>query len=246
MVRIELSKLDNVKILAKDRKVAKHIPKTYSLTNKSLTSMLKQNSFVYLKPNDSGQGKGLMRIDVEKGLYRLRCRDYQVNHKHEKISTLMEDIQKLKRKRLYLVQQGIQSETKKGRLFDLRVHMLRIKGEWKVVGIVGRLAPSKSIVTNAKSGGKPTKVDVLFQKELGWNEKQSKSMLKKLESLSIKIAQQFSAKYPKWRQFGLDYGIDDHNHPWLYEINVTPGLNVFRLADQSLYRKIIHLRHRSS
>lgn len=246
MIGIEISKLDNVKILSKDRQVAKHIPKTYSLSHKYLASMLKQNPFVYLKPNDSGQGKGLMRVDVEKGVYRLRCRDYQVNRKHKSISSLMEDIQKLKRKRLYLVQQGIHSVTQEGRLFDLRVHMLRIQGEWKVVGIVGRLAPSKSIVTNAKSGGKPTKLDDLFKNELGWNEKQSTEMINKLEKISLKIAKLFSAKYPKWRQFGLDYGIDSKNHPWLYEINVTPGLNVFRLGDPPLYRKIINLKKKSS
>src|SRR5207245_2603619 len=68
----------------------------------------------------------------------------------------------------YLIQQAIDSVTKDRRHFDLRCHVLRINGKWKVGGICGRLGEPGSIVTTSHLGGTPTLIETLLTRHLNY------------------------------------------------------------------------------
>jgi hypothetical protein len=59
----EISKLHNAQILSKNHYVAAHIPEYHPLTKSSLQAMLNKYDTVYVKPNNSCQGKGVIRIE---------------------------------------------------------------------------------------------------------------------------------------------------------------------------------------
>lgn len=239
------SKLDNASLLRQHSTTSNHIPETKLLTQTNLQTMLQSFPFVYLKPNDSAQGKGILRVDRYDQEYTLRSRDEKATSTHHQFGDLWEHIHQIKRRRMYLIQQGIPSVTKAGNPFDIRVHLARIQGNWIVAGSVGRLASIDSIVTNAYSGGISKHVHTLLEEELHLSSAQSLDIIHKLESLSLDATNITSKLYPKWAEFGLDIGLDEDFHPWIYEINITPGGKVFKNLDRQTYLHILRL-HRQA
>jgi hypothetical protein len=239
-----ISKFDNAYLLQQDRKTAPHIPVILLLSKKTLHSMLQHFPFVYLKPDNSCQGKGLFRVDrLDQQNYRLRSRDHDlVKEEYNQLDSLWHKIKQLKMKRKYIIQEGINSVTAAGHLFDIRVHLMRLHGVWEVVGTVARLAPHHRIVTNTYSGGESKEINHLLTAHLNFRDTQVQTMKKHLSDLSLQASKIISASYPDWPEFGLDIGIDQQQQQWIYEINIKPGLLVFKNLDRDEFHRLSNLR----
>ncbi len=236
------SKLSNVNILLKNPYTAPHIPVTMKLTSRNLKELLDQFSVVYIKPDNSSQGKGILRVSRHpNGSLLLQTQGEPLKWIFTRHYPLWKKILQLKMKRPYLIQQGIPSLTISKKLFDIRTHFVRVKGEWKLGGMIGRIAHKDPLVTNAYSGGKSKKIMPLFMRELGYTEEQAHLMIQQLSDLSFEAIQTVSPIYPKWSEYGLDIGIDEQKKPWIYEINIKPGLLVFE-EDKETLEYIKHLR----
>ncbi|MXQ53994.1 hypothetical protein GSM42_09745 [Shimazuella sp. KC615] len=237
----EISKIDNAKILSRNRYVASHIPEYHFLSRASLRSMLNKYHTVYLKPNNSCQGKGVIRIDRRSKHYLVKPRDRNKTYRLATIDSLMHCIQQEKMKRPYLIQRGIDSYTNKGRLFDIRSHLLRINGNWELGAIIGRVATKRGVTTNAYSGGTPVPIRPLLADHLGLDEKQQEIYIDELTELSLQATKTFGKAFPKWTEFGLDIGIDKKGKLWIYEINIKPGMYVFR-KDRPSHQRIMQMK----
>jgi hypothetical protein len=237
-----IQKLMNHSIMSQNPELYPHLPVTKRLTRQSMQQMLNLSPHLYLKPNNSCQGKGIMRIDrLAKQRFQLQTRD---NNKRYTCSTqraLYRLIQEHKRKRPYIVQQGIESRTIDGRLYDIRVHLTRVDDKWHVVGMIGRIAPRKGIATNAYSGGIPVNIDHLLRQHLQLSRFEQKRTLSQLANLSLLATHVISEHFPKWAEYGLDIGRDRWGHLWIYEINIHPGLYVFRF-EKELQQRLQYLR----
>lgn len=237
-----IQKQKNHSIMAQHPKLLAHLPATKRLTRHSMQQMLKHYPHLYLKPNNSCQGKGIMRIDrLPKQRYQLQIRDNNKRYTCTSQHDLYRLIQQNKRKRPYIVQQGIESRTIDGRLYDIRVHLARIDGAWHVVGIIGRIAPKKGIATNAYSGGIPVNIHRLLRQHLQLSPIEQRRTLSQLANLSLLATYVISDHFPKWAEYGLDIGRDRWGHLWIYEINIHPGLYVFRF-EKELQQELRYLR----
>ncbi|SHE69551.1 YheC/D like ATP-grasp [Seinonella peptonophila] len=236
-------KLDNTFLLSHHPRLRNHLPETTALSINSLRYMLQRHQYLYVKPDNSCQGKGILRIDAhEDGRYQLTSRDHNRSYKASSLQNLWKRIQRIKRKnRPYIIQQGIESRTKTGRLFDIRVHLTRIHNQWEIGGFIGRVATEKGIATNAYSGGIPVSIPRLFHHHLNYPHWKQKQLIDQLSYLSHIATHIISSHYPKWNEFGLDIGIDERGHPWIYEINIYPGLYVFR-NEKELLHKLRYMR----
>lgn len=237
-----IQKLDNYIIMSQHPRLHAHLPETKRFTHLSMQQMSQRYPHLYLKPNNSCQGKGIMRIDrLGKGRYQLKTRDNNKRYMCTSQQTLYRLIQQHKRKRPYIVQQGIESRTTDGHLFDIRVHLTRIDGVWHVVGMIGRIAPKKGIATNAYSGGKPVNIHYLLRHHLQLSHRDQRRTLSQLANLSLFATHVMSRHFPKWAEYGLDIGRDRWGHLWIYEINIHPGLYVFRF-EKELQKHLQYLR----
>lgn len=171
----------------------------------------------------------------------MKPRDHNKTYKKHSTADLMRCIQREKMNRPYLIQQGIASYTKKGRLFDIRTHLLRIQGKWEMGAIIGRVATKRGVATNAYSGGTPVPIRPLLQDHLGFEEEKSEAYIERLTTLSLEATQTFSKVFPKWTEFGLDIGVDEKGKLWIYEINIKPGMLVFR-KDRPSYERIMKMK----
>jgi hypothetical protein len=240
------SKLSNYRILKKDRWITTHLPETKVLTLPNLKQMLNAYPTIYLKPDNSCWGMGIIRVSrVSKGRFLLSHQDYNINRHYCSYAALCGAIKRLQMKRPYIVQQGIDSFTKTNQLFDMRVHLMRLNKRWKVVGMVGRIAPKNDIITNTtRSKYVPVK-HALFQ-YLGYSRQEATDILGYIRQLATLTVINMSNVYPKWNEFGLDLGLDQLGRLWIYEINIYPGTLMFQRLNPKVYRRIHQLRKISS
>jgi hypothetical protein len=239
------SKLENIKTLSQHPFLIRHLPATQPLSYESFISYLHQYSSVYLKPDNSCQGKGIMRIDRDESGYLLRVRDDRSRAHFSTLTSLWNAVKKKKMKRPYLIQEAIASYTKSGNLFDIRVHLLRIHGRWIIGGIIGRIAPKHGVATNAYSGGIAKKIIPLLTEDLRLPPWVYQPLLDQLQEISVLATELISRKDRKWKEFGIDLGLDAQLHPWIYEVNIKPGMLVFH-QDRETYERIMRLKQEAS
>ncbi|SFS43828.1 YheC/YheD family protein [Marininema halotolerans] len=237
-----ISKIGNVMLLKKNALTSAHVPATKWLELNSLTHMLNQYPSVYVKPNDCARGRGIIRVDrLGAKHYRVRTREGGSSF-HSSTSAVLGQIRRVQIKRRYIVQQGIASLTKDGNFFDIRVHLVRINGKWQMAGAVAKVATKSRIVTNRHSGGTPVSVDEILERGLGYHAMERHRMMKNIESVCVGAARTIGRSFPKWREFGVDLGIDAKGHIWIYEVNITPGLMVFKHGDLPAFYRVLKLR----
>ncbi|WP_044642627.1 YheC/YheD family protein [Risungbinella massiliensis] len=238
-----MSKLSNDALLQKDKKIALSLPRTLPYSIQNLRLMLLHYSNIYLKPDNSCQGKGAMRIDKHPDdHYLLRSRDTKKIYIFKKLAPLHQHIQRIKMKRPYLLQQGIVSQTPSGNMVDIRVHLFRLNHVWKQVAMAARVAPTQNVVTNRSSGGEPIDLDELLTSHLGYTTTEVEQKKEELSYLATRAVQRISAKHPSYSEFGVDIGIDLNGDLWIYEVNIRPSLRMFRQIDYKLYQHLLRLR----
>jgi hypothetical protein len=109
---------------------------------------------------------------------------------------------------------------------------------WKVTGIIARRAGKGYIVTNITKNGKSLELIDAIKKSSLSNQFIS-PLLSEIDTVSLKLTEVLSNKYPWKRIFGYDLGIDTDGQLWIIEANPLPALKGFRtLKDQSMYRRI--------
>ncbi len=209
------------------------------MTKNTLSTMLNHYKVVYIKPNVGTYGGGVMKVEHKSGslpyVYQngLKIRRFASKDK------LYADLSKIKGKRPYLVQKGIDLRTWNGRIFDLRVMVQRSpSAKWKTTGIIGRAANPRKVVTNYHNGGSLVSFENLLAP---YTTKLERLKLeRKLRYLGIYVAKRMVRNFPGIRSIGLDIGLDKKLHPWIIEVNTRPDPYIFRkLADKRIYAKVI-------
>lgn len=121
----------------------------------------------------------------------------------------------------YLVQPFIQSKTKQGQSFDLRLHVQKDgEGKWMLTAMYPRIA-NKGVVANVSTGGY-TSVSISFlQEQFGEDYFDIKRYL---EVFAVQFATHFDRLYDEpLDELGIDVGLDPNNKIWIYEVNWRPG-----------------------
>lgn len=237
-----MSKLANFSLLKRDSLVSLSLPRTYPYSIQNLGIMLKQYSILYIKPDDSCQGKGAIRIDrLPNGRYLLRSSGNKNIYVFRDITLLHQQIQRIKMKRGYLIQQGITSQTPSGKMVDIRVHLLRLNRKWTPVAMAARIAPTRNVVTNLIRGGQPMEINKLLTSELKYTKEKANQKKASLSTIATRVGQLMSAKHPFYTEFGVDIGIDKNGKLWIYEVNIRPDARVFKF-NYPLYLQLLRLR----
>jgi len=239
-----MSKWIKTKLLVVHDDVKSVIPDTRKLSKSTLKSMLNAYHMVYVKPDVGTFGNGVIRVEkLDAGGYSHQL-GTKVQIKKD-FNSLYESLLNLTGNRSYLIQKGIHLVKYNHRRFDIRVMVqLSPKGIWETTGLIGRVAHPGKIVTNYHSGGKPMDVNRLLGAHLSQN--QTNKTIEALERLGVRVARHMHAKYPGFRQLGLDIGFDRTWTPWILEVNTNPDPYIFnQLSDKRMYRKVMKYRRAS-
>jgi glutathione synthase/RimK-type ligase-like ATP-grasp enzyme len=201
------------RLLAQSPALLPYLPQTMRLSKSSLHHMMQKYNGLYLKPINSSVGNGIIRLSQSKGQQweiKTTRRTLLVTKKNV-YSTLA----LLIKNRRYLIQQEIPLAKYNGRPYDIRVSVQRADGgEWKVTGMVGKVAGKGKHITNVAKGGKVITCDRLFE-YCGFK----KMLPLQIEKLSLELAKYLGTRLTNLADVGFDIGVDYKENLYFIEMN---------------------------
>ncbi|MCY9662669.1 YheC/YheD family protein [Paenibacillus chondroitinus] len=230
---------------SKDPHIRAYLPPTAVLNRDSFYRLMRRYKSVYIKPNMSHMGKGIMKawsIDKEYRFVKVKGDVKSFRNLKSAYNT----IQKQTSKDLYIVQKTIHLAKIKTRPFDIRVMMMRnSQNNWQYTGMLAKVAGRSSVITNVnRGGGYVIPIEHALDTSLRLTHEQQHRTIKDLIDLSHRICHRFN-RYKYSSQIGIDFGIDQHHKIWIIEVNFDyPSHDLFnKLKDKKMYRKIKSLRN---
>jgi hypothetical protein len=158
------SKLHIHNIIFKNSSLRGVLPTTHSFSKENLSLYLRYPSF-FLKPDRGSVGKGIIKVK-KRSLKLWDIHSYR--KKRRVIKTIQEKklfsyLSKYVGSKKYILQKTIDLKTYHKRPFDLRVSVQKNRtGNWRVTGIVGKVAAKRSYLSNVYQGGTTATLNHLF------------------------------------------------------------------------------------
>ncbi|MDF2923432.1 MAG: hypothetical protein K0R57_2346 [Paenibacillaceae bacterium] len=206
------------KILQQHEGVTKHIPEMRLYSSEQLQHMLGRYSFVVAKPIVGTGGNGVVKISKTKGGYIIR-HGGSVS-RAQTSQGVAAAVDRIRKGRRFMLQQGIMLTTIQGRPLDYRVKMVKVNNQWQIRAVVARLAHPGLFVTNLCRGG------TMLGGTRALRMTFPKSIVKDKHATLIGVARTCTAllekSYPGIGALGFDFGIDRKGTVWILEVNTRP------------------------
>ncbi|MBD8499104.1 YheC/YheD family protein [Paenibacillus arenosi] len=212
------SKWLKTEALLSDARVASHIPLTRMYSPAQLLQMLNEFGFVVIKPVVGGGGYGVIKVTKTHSFYSFTS--LSSTRTFSSFQALVRALAKAKKKRKYLIQQGIHLATISGRPIDYRVKVVKKDSTWVFRAIVGRLAKDGLFVTNLSKGG--TQLTSSEALSLSLSENIVETKREEMKQLTRICSEIMDASFPGVGRLGFDYGIDQAGFIWILEVNTRP------------------------
>ncbi|RHW37584.1 YheC/YheD family protein [Lysinibacillus yapensis] len=191
---------------------------------------------IIIKPISGAKGESILLIEKRQDDYLLIISETEYAMSEERLKEWLEEL--LTEEETYLVQPFIQSKTKQGHAFDLRLHVQKNgEGKWVLTAMYPRIA-SKGIVANLSKAGFTSMTNPFFEEQFG---KDFFDVKRYLEVFSVQFATHFDSLFDEpLDELGIDVGLDQNNKIWIYEVNWRPGLPVLFNLEMDIPKNMLH------
>ncbi|RUT29102.1 YheC/YheD family protein [Paenibacillus zeisoli] len=204
--------------LLTDKRVHRHIPQTSKYSAADLKRMLRRYGMVVIKPIRGGGGFGVIKVEYINGVYSFT--HMKETRSYRSFGAMLESLNRIKVRRPYLIQQGIQLATIAGRPIDYRVKVAKSTKGWEYRAMVGRLARPGLFVTNLCKGGTQLSAKEALARSMPRSSgHKQRHKMRELTNTCITILER---RFPGIGMLGFDYGIDTRGHIWIFEVNTRP------------------------
>lgn len=196
----------------------------------------KQHGSILLKPANSSKGKGIIVINKKAG------GQYIVSEQNKQKSLSFTDVQatlnRLIRQGNYLIQPFIRSQTKDGRTFHLRVHVIRnANAEWTCLTVIADIAQKGRTTSNHDDSATVPGQEFLMKQ---YGEDKGTNLYKQIIHLTLDLAQKIDSLYPfSLSELAMDYGVDPDEAIRFYEANTGP--EIIALREEREPERAMHL-----
>ncbi|MBQ6005152.1 MAG: YheC/YheD family protein [Selenomonadaceae bacterium] len=216
--------------LLKDGRFKEFLIETHPLDNvEDFLKLLEQYKDVILKPLHGVGGAGVSRITCDGKQYVANLKNKKFNLSNDELLQFYEEnFTKLK----YILQPYINSQTKQGNPFDIRIHARRgAGGKFKTISYP-RIGNAEGVVSNLATGGYIAGIDSFLKSEFGddW-----KIVYDKLSAFSNTFPDYYQSFFPDTIfDIGIDVGIQKRGDSYelkLFEAYIQPGTAYIELED---------------
>ncbi len=235
---VKIGKQDTYVHLFKYPKIKNFVPDFLSYSLGNLKYFLQKHDSIYLKPDKLYKGKGIVQITKEKENYAVQFRDEENNENkqlnYKDIHNLTKDLDKsIQLKENYILQNRIELAEFLGNKFDIRVMLQKNHPEtWEVTALNARIAPSGSIITSPRSGGKVLRLNEVLSITFPGKERE---IISEIENIACEVGKKLEDKFGFLAELGVDLGLDKSGEIWLIEVNGKPlKVSFSRMKDRSL------------
>ncbi|WP_026559214.1 YheC/YheD family protein [Bacillus sp. J37] len=234
-----LSKWYQYKKLSEHPSLSSFVPKTKKLVNRhSFLEMINEFGAVYLKPNQSYQGKGIIKIEKSGDTYKLQNINGHIKMIFQEHILLKYVTYKMKQK--YLIQQAIPYTVGES-LIDFRLYLQKGKDkQWSSPGTMARIGKKRSIITNANH-----RIDVLpsqyaFARYYGLTNNQIFTLQNEMTNICKKAAEYIEECGHHLGDIAIDLVVDNELKIWILEFQGGYGAEIKeRNMPNKLYEKLM-------
>jgi len=204
---------------------AANLPVTTRYTRSELRRMMDRFRSLYIKPQSSSLGNGIVKITRNKnGTWIVQSPRTTFVTSKQKAETKVNDIVK---HRKYVIQQTIPLAKYNGNPYDIRVTVQRgFGGNWQVTGMYCKVARKGRHVTNVARGGTAKKCDTVFRQHFQHPSRVAHSV----RDVSLQITRYLGERLNRLADVGLDMGVDASGKPYFIEMNGRDQRYGFRKA----------------
>lgn len=219
--------------MSENESLKPYLPLTHKFSViEDAVNFVKMHKLVYLKPQRSTGGRGIIRVEqTSPGRYLLQGRDRHrviLTPQHVGAAQLSSRLVDLGLADNYVIQQGIDLTLPNGRVHDFRLLIQKNgRGEWEVTGCAGRIGPPRSITANLHGGGTALPTNRLLARRFSSSE-QIEEIERAMERVAFLAADHLESKYGALCELGIDLAVDPGGGVWLLEANPKPSREVFR------------------
>lgn len=219
------SKMTKTRPLLEDPILSQYVPELHWFSKEHLKRMLYKYNTIYVKPDEGSLGLGIRRLKLQSDSV-CKFTDGESSSKMSPPQAIKTLCKELNPKENYLIQQGIDLSTYKGRPFHLRIVMQKPMDRWQVSLTSVILGKKKNaLTTNVASGGSELPLEeIMYKKDQNWG---PMGTYRELLDLSHQIVATIGAKLPILVA-GLDLGIDKKGKIWFIEANTRPDVEGYR------------------
>jgi len=218
------SKINVFNNLMKNKEFSDYlVPSEKVLSVKHFFMLSEKYSEIVFKPSAGHQGIEVYYIKREDKSFKIRLGVDEVNYDVDNISSFISS--KIEQEE-FIIQPYINSRTKSGDPYDLRLHVQKdFKGEWVASNIYPRISPNGSIICNINQGGHTTDFTDFLKREFG---EDYYNVKKAIEVFSVQLATHLDEIQKRQYgeeldELGIDIGLDKNQRIHIYEINWRPG-----------------------
>ncbi len=205
----------------------------------TIGSMLEHYGVVYVKPVGGYGGRGVLRVRADQRTVWVDCDRFHERGAFRRQLSSSEFGRFMRRelaRTTYIVQEQIPLLHIDGGKVDFRTVVMRdLNGEWRLVGIVPKVAARGGVVTNLVAGGQKMRL-AQIQQILG--ARGFALPAADLERNSLLTARALSRLNPTLGVIGFDVGVDAKGHTWFIEMNPKPSRS---LLDAGMRRESARL-----
>lgn len=218
--------------LARYRAVNKYLPATILLRSfADIAAMLAQYGLIFIKKSDGRGGRSVFSVERQEEGFCLRF--YRRGHLKKVVADINE-LQSLLQQLIdpeqeYVIQQGVRLMRFRGRLFDLRILLVKDKhGKWNAIYNQARLAQKGAVITNLALGGDVFDYSTLYPELKACY--LSVPTDEEIRKAAIIIARHIEKGFGLFGEIGMDLGIDEDGKLWFFEGNSKPS----KLPEQAI------------
>lgn len=181
---------------------------------------IEKYNYIIIKPKGGNMGRNIYKSYMLNNKYILQADTEKIIF--DNLSDL--NIYLTKFYNNYQIQQYIDSKTKEGHPYDIRLHVQRGSGgHWKIVKIYPRIGLSQKVTSNLSQGGGISNLNSFLKSQFNQN---AEKIRLNLVELAMNLPKDFQKNYQYTLDaLGIDVGIDSNSNLKIFEINTYPGSN---------------------